>query len=161
MLPEHDLQLGSLLFLCFQHATKSGHYNRVLLRWYWSSSVCLLRLDRVGLTFVTVPLRRSLELAKRGGWKVYATGRDLTKMKELEGVPNIVTRTLDVTKDEQVVAIVAEIAEVEGRIDCIINNAGSLCIGMCDPLLSTQSHSRWGVSRSNRGHTSLNCAGGL
>jgi len=70
-----------------------------------------------------------LELAKRGGWKVYATARDPKKMKELEGVPNIVTRTLDVTKDEQVTSVVAGIVEAEGKIDCIVNNAGGLCIG--------------------------------
>jgi len=50
-------------------------------------------------------------------------------MKELEGVPNIVTRTLDVTKDEQVTSVVAGIVEAEGKIDCIVNNAGSMCIG--------------------------------
>jgi NADP-dependent 3-hydroxy acid dehydrogenase YdfG len=54
-------------------------------------------------------------------------------MKELEGVPNIVTKTLDVTKDEQVASVVAEIIEAEGRIDCIVNNAGSMCIGVYDP----------------------------
>ena len=53
-------------------------------------------------------------------------------MKELEGVPNIVTKMLDVTRDEQVASVVAGIMEVEGRIDCIVNNAGGLCMGTCD-----------------------------
>ena len=50
-------------------------------------------------------------------------------------MPNIVTRTLDVTQDEQVASVVAEVVEAEGRIDCIVNNAGTLCIGVCDPPL--------------------------
>lgn len=56
-------------------------------------------------------------------------------MWALEGMPNIVTRTLDVTQDEQVASVVAEVVEAEGRIDCIVNNAGTLCIGVCDPPL--------------------------
>ena len=53
-------------------------------------------------------------------------------MKGLEGVPNIATRTLDVTQDEQIASVVAGIVEAEGRIDCVVNNAGSMCIGVCD-----------------------------
>ena len=47
-------------------------------------------------------------------------------------MPNIVTRTLDVTQDEQTASVVAGIVEAEGRIDCVVNNAGSMCIGVCD-----------------------------
>lgn len=50
-------------------------------------------------------------------------------------MPNIITRTLDVTQDDHVTSVVAEIMEAEGRIDCIVNNAGSLCIGVCSRLL--------------------------
>ena len=53
-------------------------------------------------------------------------------MKGLEGVPNITTRTLDVTRDEQIASVVAGIVEAEGRIDCVVNNAGGMCIGMCE-----------------------------
>ena len=53
-------------------------------------------------------------------------------MEGLEGVPNIVTRTLDVTQDEQTASVVAGIVEAEGRIDCVVNNAGSMCIGVYD-----------------------------
>jgi len=53
-------------------------------------------------------------------------------MRQLEGVPNIITKTLDVTQDEQIASVVAGIVEAEGRIDCVVNNAGSLCIGVCD-----------------------------
>ena len=64
-------------------------------------------------------------------------------MKELEGVPNIVTRALDVTQDDQIASLVAETMEAEGRIDCIVNNAGSLCIGVCRRLLfSIKSNTR-------------------
>jgi NAD(P)-dependent dehydrogenase (short-subunit alcohol dehydrogenase family) len=85
---------------------------------------------------------RCLELAKRGGWKVYATARDPRKVQELEGVPNIFTRTLDVTQDEQVASVVAGIVEAEGRIDCIVNNAGGISIGVCDPPLFPMKSSR-------------------
>ena len=63
-------------------------------------------------------------------------------MEGLEGVPNIVTRTLDVTQDEQTASVVAGFVEAEGRIDCVVNNAGSMCIGVCDfssPLWSPSS----------------------
>ena len=100
--------------------------------------VCIVPSPATTLTAsLRVSPRRCLELAKRGGWKVYATARDPRKMKELEGVPNIVTRTLDVTQDEQVASVVAGIVEAESRIDCIVNNAGSVCMGVYNPLISS------------------------
>ena len=93
--------------------------------------LCTMHSPKTRTLTRTVSLR-CLELAKRGGWKVYATARDPRKMKGLEGVPNIVTRTLDVTQDKQITSVVAEVVEAEGRIDCVVNNAGGMCIGMCD-----------------------------
>jgi NADP-dependent 3-hydroxy acid dehydrogenase YdfG len=81
-------------------------------------------------------------------------------MKELEGVPNIVTRTLDVTKDEQVTSVVAGIVEAEGKIDCIVNNAGGLCIGVWDSLVLDRVTDR-ASCRPNSGHSSINRARGL
>ncbi|KAJ7659299.1 NAD-P-binding protein [Mycena polygramma] len=63
------------------------------------------------------------------GCKVYATARNVTKMKGLEAVPNIELMALDVTDDANVVAVVQSIINNEGRIDILINNAGLACFG--------------------------------
>jgi 2-keto-3-deoxy-L-fuconate dehydrogenase len=54
------------------------------------------------------------------GAKVIATDVNATKLAELEGVPNITTRVLNVLSDDDVKAAVAEI----GHIDVLFNCAG-------------------------------------
>ncbi|KAJ7193961.1 NAD-P-binding protein [Mycena pura] len=71
------------------------------------------------------------EFAGRG-CKVYATARNVAKMKKLEGVANIELMALDVTVDANVIEVVDSIVKKEGRIDILINNAGMACFG---PLL--------------------------
>ncbi|KAF7336133.1 Oxidoreductase [Mycena venus] len=71
------------------------------------------------------------EFAGRG-CKVYATARNVAKMKNLEGVANIELMALDVTVDANVIEVVDSIVKKEGRIDILINNAGMACFG---PLL--------------------------
>jgi NAD(P)-dependent dehydrogenase (short-subunit alcohol dehydrogenase family) len=57
------------------------------------------------------------------GWRVWATSRDPDDVAELasEGCR---TAALDVTDDEQVDHVVAAVVERDGRIDCLVNNAG-------------------------------------
>ena len=61
----------------------------------------------------------ALAFAKAGA-KVVATDINAAKLKELEGLPNITTRVLDVLRTDEVVRAVAEI----GRIDVLFNCAG-------------------------------------
>ncbi|KAJ7711928.1 NAD-P-binding protein [Mycena maculata] len=66
------------------------------------------------------------EFALRG-CKVYATARNVAKMKNLDAAPNIELMALDVTVDTNVVEVVETIVKKEGRIDILINNAGMAC----------------------------------
>ncbi|KAJ6575620.1 NAD-P-binding protein [Mycena vulgaris] len=63
------------------------------------------------------------------GCKVYATARNVAKMKSLEAISNIEIMALDVTDDANVVAVVDSIIQKEGRIDILVNNAGMACFG--------------------------------
>lgn len=64
--------------------------------------------------------RASAEALARAGAKVIATDINLDRLKDLEGIPGISTRALDVLSDDAVQAAVAEI----GRIDILFNCAG-------------------------------------
>ncbi|HEY2772064.1 MAG TPA: oxidoreductase [Solirubrobacteraceae bacterium] len=57
------------------------------------------------------------------GWKVYATARRPETLTELEG-KGCVTLALDVTDEESMRAAVDTVAEAEGAVGVLINNAG-------------------------------------
>jgi NAD(P)-dependent dehydrogenase (short-subunit alcohol dehydrogenase family) len=57
------------------------------------------------------------------GWTVYATARNPADIQTL-GEEGARLATLDVTDDEDVERVVDRIIEDEGRIDCLVNNAG-------------------------------------
>ena len=57
------------------------------------------------------------------GYTVYAAARRLEKMADLEPLGCVPVK-MDVTKEEDVVAVVERIAEERGGIDILINNAG-------------------------------------
>jgi 2-keto-3-deoxy-L-fuconate dehydrogenase len=61
----------------------------------------------------------------KAGAKVIATDINADKLKELEGVPNVTTRVLNVLKTEEIEKAVAEI----GRIDILFNCAGVVHAG--------------------------------
>jgi NAD(P)-dependent dehydrogenase (short-subunit alcohol dehydrogenase family) len=68
--------------------------------------------------------------AARGGHRVYATLRDLGKRAALDQAAReagvaLETRALDVCDNGGVLATVADVLAREGRIDVLINNAGS------------------------------------
>lgn len=73
------------------------------------------------------------------GCRVFASARDLEKMKQLAD-KGIETLILDVTCDEDVRRAVEEVIEKAGRIDILVNNAGAACGGTL---------SLHGVERSN------------
>jgi len=69
--------------------------------------------------------RASAEAFARAGCKVIATDVNEARLRELDGVPGITTRLLDVLSDDAVRAAVAEI----GRIDVLFNCAGVVHAG--------------------------------
>lgn len=64
--------------------------------------------------------RASVEAFSRAGAKVIATDINAEKLRELDGIPNVTTRVLNVLDAEAVNAAVAQI----GRIDVLFNCAG-------------------------------------
>lgn len=64
--------------------------------------------------------RASAEAFARAGARVIATDINAARLAELEGVPNVTTRVLDVLDTDAVNAAVAEI----GRVDVLFNCAG-------------------------------------
>ena len=84
---------------------------------------CLITGTSAGIGYAN-----SLRLA-RGGFHVHAAMRNLEKAGQLktvaesEGLP-ISFHTLDVTEQDSINRVVADINSDHGKIDCLINNAG-------------------------------------
>jgi 1-acylglycerone phosphate reductase len=91
---------------------------------------------RTASVFSSLPFARGLisvehsceEFARRG-CKVYATSRNLDTIGDFQDT-GIRKLALDVTSDDAVQRVVQDIAESEGKIDVVVNNAGLLCPGM-------------------------------
>ncbi|WP_422413095.1 MULTISPECIES: SDR family oxidoreductase [unclassified Endozoicomonas] len=69
-----------------------------------------------------IGLALALELDQRG-YRVWATARKLESIRHLSD-KSIRTAELDVTDEDQVGRILAEIQDEEGKLDVLINNAG-------------------------------------
>jgi NAD(P)-dependent dehydrogenase (short-subunit alcohol dehydrogenase family) len=84
--------------------------------------------------FSGIGLATSAKLAT-GGWRVHAGGRRLDRADSLlsavgDTVRHRVTpHELDVTDDASIARALDRIAEHEGRLDLVVNNAGSLALG--------------------------------
>lgn len=63
------------------------------------------------------------------GCKVYASARNTERMKALQH-PRIELLPLDVTDDSAIKLVVDTIIANEGRIDIVVNNAGTGCYGV-------------------------------
>jgi len=61
----------------------------------------------------------------RAGWRVFASARDLSKLKVVEAA-GIETVQLDTLSGESIAACVSRVAELAGgSLDCLVNNAGA------------------------------------
>jgi short-subunit dehydrogenase len=89
-------------------------------------------------------LLTSVEVAKRGH-AVYATMRDESKTEELaracraNGVV-LQMRHLDVTDEASIDGLVTEVVTKHGRVDALVNNAGSATIGFAEELADNEMH---------------------
>ncbi|KAK0208842.1 oxidoreductase [Desarmillaria ectypa] len=62
------------------------------------------------------------------GCKVYATSRNVETMQGFKD-PNIENLALDVTSDDDVQRVIRHVADTEGRVDIVVNNAATPAIG--------------------------------
>ncbi|KAL7787151.1 NAD(P)-binding protein [Trichoderma ceciliae] len=61
----------------------------------------------------------------RNGWRVFASARNLAKLKQAEAAGLEIVR-LDTTSDESIAACVAQVADLTGgSLDALVNNAGA------------------------------------
>lgn len=67
--------------------------------------------------------RATAEAFRTDGWSVYATARDRSDVEEL-AERGCRTALLDVTDEGTVESVVDGIVAEDGRIDCLVNNAG-------------------------------------
>ncbi|WP_323192003.1 SDR family oxidoreductase [Halostella sp. PRR32] len=79
------------------------------------------------------------------GWRVYATSRDITDVTDLAEA-GCQTAALDVTDDDQIAAVVEEIIDDWGRIDCLVNNAGYAQMGPVEDVSVEDVHSQFDVN---------------
>ena len=68
--------------------------------------------------------RATAEAFLDDGWTVYATARDTDDIADLGEREGCRTNTLDVTDDSDVRNVVNRMLRQDGRIDCLVNNAG-------------------------------------
>jgi NAD(P)-dependent dehydrogenase (short-subunit alcohol dehydrogenase family) len=72
--------------------------------------------------------RATADLLVDRGWRVAYVDRDISPLAEVAArsaeAPDVLVRALDVTDEAAVVRLVAEVAEIFGRLDGVVNSAG-------------------------------------
>ena len=87
----------------------------------------------------------------KDGHKVYATmrdseGKNADGAKELNNIDNIKVLDLDVTDDNSVKETVKKIIEAEGKIDIVVNNAGTGQLGITEAFTIEQTQQVFNVN---------------
>ena len=78
-------------------------------------------------------------------WTVYATARDTDDIEALAEA-GCKTQELDVTEDEDVAAAVERVVAEDGRIDCVVNNAGYGQFGPLEDIPVEELHAQFDVN---------------
>jgi NAD(P)-dependent dehydrogenase (short-subunit alcohol dehydrogenase family) len=89
------------------------------------------------ITGVSREMGLGFETAKQmveKGYRVLITARDFKKVKELADKINVAAMALDVTDDQSVAELAAEIDKQFGKLDVLINNAGAFYDQGGEPL---------------------------
>lgn len=104
-------------------------------------------VDRVALvTGCSTGIGRATALAfNSAGWTVYATSRDRDDLADLRAAGCEIA-ALDVTDDEQVADVTDRVVDEQGRIDCLVNNAGYGQLGALEDVPTDELHTQFDVN---------------
>jgi len=89
--------------------------------------------------------RASAERFLEEDWTVYATARDTDDIADLADA-GAETATLDVTNARQVERVVDRVIDEQGRIDCLVNNAGTGQFGPVEDVPTDALHEQFDVN---------------
>ena len=89
--------------------------------------------------------RETARVFLEDGWEVYATARNPADIQTL-GDSGANIASLDVTDEDDVERVVERIVDEEGRIDCLVNNAGYAQLGPVEDVPVERVEDQFGVN---------------